>query len=184
MFTSKAFALVFAFTSLAFAQDVDYNDLPSQCTQVCDPVVRLTQQCDQGRSDADQLSCVCQATNAAALLPACEACYAMFDSDGHDNDVNDLVSKCSFTTTSYVAAATTPASQTGSVTTGDSGTPVTTQPASTSSSGPGSVGMLSGTMTSSGSDAQNTGAAAAVGLDGMLGVLAGVAGVAGVAGLL
>lgn len=85
MFTSKAIALICAFTSLALAQDVDYDDLPSQCTSVCDPVVQLTQQCDDGRSDADQLSCVCQATNATALLPACEACYAMFDSDGHDN---------------------------------------------------------------------------------------------------
>lgn len=85
MVSSKAIATLFAISSLASAQDVDYDDIPSQCTQVCDPIVRLTQQCDNGRSDADQLSCVCQANNATVQLPACEACFAMFDPDGHDN---------------------------------------------------------------------------------------------------
>jgi hypothetical protein len=85
MFTPKTIAVFLAFTSLTIAQDVDYDDLPSQCTQVCDPVVRLTQQCDQGKNDADQLQCVCSAMNATMQIPACEACFAMFDSDGHDN---------------------------------------------------------------------------------------------------
>lgn len=72
----------------ASAQDVDYNDLPSQCQSACAPVVSLTQQCDQQYNDDDdagQLQCVCSAQNATMVIPLCEACYAMYDSDGHDN---------------------------------------------------------------------------------------------------
>lgn len=85
MFSRNILAVALTLTHLAVAQDVDYDDLPSQCTAVCDPVVRLTQQCDQDNSGADQLQCVCGAMNATVQLPACEACFAMYDSDGHDN---------------------------------------------------------------------------------------------------
>ncbi|EON66533.1 hypothetical protein W97_05778 [Coniosporium apollinis CBS 100218] len=82
-----AILVLTALTVRIAAQDVDYNDLPSQCQSVCAPVVELTQRCDQQHSsdDAGQLNCVCAANNATAVIPVCEACYAMFDPDGHDN---------------------------------------------------------------------------------------------------
>lgn len=107
-------------------------------------------------------------------------------------DVNDLVSKCSFSTTSYVPAATMSGNQTASMT-GGAGAPAMTSARATSSSGMGAAGTSSAamtgsasdadtssaSMTNSGNDAQNTGAAAAIGMDGVVGLLAGAVGIAG-----
>lgn len=75
---------------IAVGQDVDYDDLPTQCQGVCGPIVNLTQRCDQStNNDLDQLNCVCSTNNVNVTLPVCEACYAMFGSDGHDNGKYD-----------------------------------------------------------------------------------------------
>lgn len=82
-----ALATLTVFAASTTAQDVDYNDLPTQCQSACAPVVTLTQQCDQQHHDDDngQLQCVCSTNNANTTIPLCEACYAMYDPDGHDN---------------------------------------------------------------------------------------------------
>ncbi|KAH7346565.1 hypothetical protein BKA65DRAFT_384601, partial [Rhexocercosporidium sp. MPI-PUGE-AT-0058] len=91
-------------SSYVAAQDIDNNDVPPQCRTVCATVVNLTETCDRQNNDNDSgyINCVCSGTNAAAEIPACEACIANFDrNDGSDNDVNDLVRSCSFSRTSY-----------------------------------------------------------------------------------
>lgn len=96
-------------------------------------------------------------------------------------DVHDLVTKCSFTTTSYVPSATNSGNGTTPAMVSVSGAPMTTASGATTSSGTGSgTDRQSATMTSNTDSApQDTGAAAAIGVDGLLGVLVGVAGVAG-----
>ncbi|KAH6713771.1 hypothetical protein BKA61DRAFT_483470 [Leptodontidium sp. MPI-SDFR-AT-0119] len=95
-------------SSYVTAQDIDNNDVPSQCRAVCANVITLTQTCDRQNDDRDRnfINCVCSSANAAAEIPACEACVANFDrNDGADNDVNDLVRSCSFSRTSYRIAS-------------------------------------------------------------------------------
>ncbi|KAH7116978.1 hypothetical protein B0J11DRAFT_106087 [Dendryphion nanum] len=100
--------LGFALSSLGLAQDVDNDDIPVQCTAVCSAVVALSRTCDAQNNDNDPayLNCVCNTVNANSIIPLCEACVSQFDSDRSDNDVNDLVRSCSFTTTSFNPSAT------------------------------------------------------------------------------
>ncbi|KAJ5397439.1 hypothetical protein N7509_005552 [Penicillium cosmopolitanum] len=99
---------IFAFTSYVVAGDVDANDLPSQCQDVCAPVVSLTSSCDKKTNDDDtaELNCICKDSRAAKSLPDCDACISKYSKDGRDNDANDLVRSCSFTTTEYTAMTT------------------------------------------------------------------------------
>jgi len=43
-------AIVFALSAIGLAQDVDRDDVPQQCRQVCDSVTRLTRDCDNSTS--------------------------------------------------------------------------------------------------------------------------------------
>ncbi|KAB8072602.1 hypothetical protein BDV29DRAFT_158379 [Aspergillus leporis] len=83
--------------------DIDANDVPSQCQQVCAPVVSLTASCDRNTNDDDrqEIDCICKDSKAPTSIPLCEACIAQNSRDGHDNDANDLIRSCSFATTSY-----------------------------------------------------------------------------------
>ncbi|EHK98486.1 hypothetical protein M7I_5690 [Glarea lozoyensis 74030] len=97
-------SLLALLSGYAAAQDIDDNDVPTECRAVCQVVTQLTQQCDTQNNDIDSgyINCVCSYNNAASLIPACEACIANYDTnDGHDNDVNDLIRSCSFTTTVF-----------------------------------------------------------------------------------
>ncbi|OQE31285.1 hypothetical protein PENSTE_c001G00478 [Penicillium steckii] len=107
MRTSSLF-YVFALATYVVAGDVDANDLPSQCRDACAPVVSLTSSCDSKTSDDDtaELNCICKDPRAAKSLPECDACISKYSKDGRDNDANDLVRSCSFTTTEYSATAT------------------------------------------------------------------------------
>ncbi|KAJ5599501.1 hypothetical protein N7450_000568 [Penicillium hetheringtonii] len=107
MRTSSMF-YIFALATYVVAGDVDANDLPSQCKDVCAPVVSLTSSCDSKTNDDDtaELNCICKDPRAAKSLPECDACISKFSKDGRDNDANDLVRSCSFTTTEYLATAT------------------------------------------------------------------------------
>ncbi|KAF2687002.1 hypothetical protein K458DRAFT_266953, partial [Lentithecium fluviatile CBS 122367] len=94
--------LAFALSAVGIAQDIDNNDVPNECRAVCASIVSLTAQCDQQfNDDAQELNCICSASGANTQLPLCEACVSQFDSDNSDNDVNDLLRSCSFTSTSY-----------------------------------------------------------------------------------
>jgi hypothetical protein len=72
------------------AQDIDNNDVPSECRSVCASVVSLTTTCDAQNDDDDSgyINCVCSGPNATTEIPACEACVANYDTnDGHDNGI-------------------------------------------------------------------------------------------------
>ncbi|KAJ5107224.1 hypothetical protein N7456_003899 [Penicillium angulare] len=114
---------VFLLASHVIAGDVDANDVPSECKDVCAPVVSLTSSCDKKTSEDDsaELKCICDDPRAAHSLPLCDACMTKYGKDGSDNDANDLVRSCSFTTTSYdstMAASATSASASATDTTG------------------------------------------------------------------
>ncbi|KAF2795316.1 hypothetical protein K505DRAFT_416545 [Melanomma pulvis-pyrius CBS 109.77] len=98
--------LAFALSTVGLAQqDIDNNDIPTQCSVVCSGLVQLTQTCDEQNNNDDNdrnyLNCVCNSTGVSAQLPLCEACVATFDNDGRDTDVNDLLTSCSFSTTTF-----------------------------------------------------------------------------------
>merc|ERR1712036_161277 len=134
-------SLLALLSSYVAAQDIDNNDVPTQCRSVCANIVTLTQNCDRQNHDNDSgyISCVCNSTNAATEIPACEACVANFDrNDGADNDVNDLVRSCSFSRTTYMSMTGTPTGSTsgGPTAAGSSQTTLTgseTSPAVTGS---------------------------------------------------
>lgn len=92
-------------------------------------------------NDNAELQCICNASNANTLIPACEACVRQYDTDTddddgiNDNDVREVLTRCNFTiqstfnsasASSVVAAASSAASAgttpTGSVTVTRSGT--------------------------------------------------------------
>ena len=65
-------------------------------------------------NDAAELNCICTAPNANTLVPTCEACVAEYDNDDSDpedgvdeNDVLEVLRRCSFTTTAYNTASAT-----------------------------------------------------------------------------
>ena len=104
---AQSIIFAFALSAIGFAQqDIDNNDIPSQCSSVCSGLVQLTQTCDNSISklffsefnDVDganrnpdddnndrlYLNCVCNATGVSTQLPLCEACVATYDDDGRD----------------------------------------------------------------------------------------------------
>lgn len=82
----------FFFSALALAasvlaQDIDSNDVPSQCTDACASVVSLTARCDKSTNDDDsaERKCVCDDPNASKSVPNCAACLDKYSKDGKDN---------------------------------------------------------------------------------------------------
>ncbi|KAF5864638.1 hypothetical protein ETB97_007196 [Aspergillus alliaceus] len=66
--------------------DIDSNDIPTQCQQVCAAVVSLTATCDRKTDDDKQeQDCICKDSQAPTSIPLCEACIAQNSRDGHDN---------------------------------------------------------------------------------------------------
>ncbi|KAK3065340.1 hypothetical protein LTS18_014184 [Coniosporium uncinatum] len=99
----KALLVLLVVCVAVTAQDIDDNDVPNQCRSVCQPVTLLTQQCDAQNDDDSNgyINCVCNFPDASNLVPICEACVASLED--HDNDVNDIVRSCSFSTGSYTS---------------------------------------------------------------------------------
>ena len=46
----QTIALAFALSAVGLAQDVDRDDIPQQCVDICQPIVTLTQNCDNSTS--------------------------------------------------------------------------------------------------------------------------------------
>jgi hypothetical protein len=108
---------------VAAIDDIDNDDIPRECRDVCEAVVSLSRRCDRLFDDDDrgELNCVCTAENAASQIPLCEACVAEYDSDNDDddddddrddNDVYDIVTSCGFARATFVAGGTTAPAQT------------------------------------------------------------------------
>ncbi|KAH8430803.1 putative GPI anchored protein [Aspergillus melleus] len=124
---------------VAVAAELDRDDVPNRCWDVCGPVVGTAHRCD-GMHDRDraEMDCICDWNQAPSLVPLCEACIADYradrnntnrdrhydeehdlfdddddddddDRDPHHNDAYDILRSCSFSTTSYNAAAATSA---------------------------------------------------------------------------
>jgi hypothetical protein len=48
-------AIVFALSAIGLAQDVDNDDVPMQCRDVCSSVITLTRDCDNSTSKSKSL---------------------------------------------------------------------------------------------------------------------------------
>jgi hypothetical protein len=77
------------------AQDIDYNQIPARCRDVCNPVAALTQYCDRidddnnndnDDDDDDYIGCVCNYPNANFQVPLCEACIRSVETDDNGMD--------------------------------------------------------------------------------------------------
>lgn len=142
--------------SLAAAAEIDSDDVPSQCQEVCAPVVSLAASCDAQYDDDDrgEKNCICSDSTSATNIPLCASCISQFSHDRDDNDANDLVRDCSFTTTSYNPTSTSSATGTSTITVSSSSTStsssqtstrgnvVTTTVTATSSATENAVGMV------------------------------------------
>ncbi|KNG48090.1 gpi anchored protein [Stemphylium lycopersici] len=126
----QTIALAFALSAVGLAQDVDRDDIPQQCVAICQPIVTLTQNCDNTTNDDDdraERQCVCNGQNASTIVPLCASCITQNGGE-FDNDVSELVRECSFSSTSYApsAASTALASGASATPTGSMNTPMTT----------------------------------------------------------
>ncbi|CAN9084780.1 hypothetical protein CUC08_Gglean000709 [Alternaria sp. MG1] len=188
-------AIVFALSAIGLAQDVDNDDVPMQCRDVCASVVTLTRDCDNSTNDdAAERQCICNAQNANTAIPLCAACITQNGGE-LDNDVSDIVRECSFSTTSYnpsaastappasasgtsVGSVTSMVSMTSAMSNASSAAPTTTMSGATSGSSAASnaASATSGTGGAGGAQQTTNGApaptmaAAAIGLGGVLGV--------------
>ncbi|KAB2109420.1 hypothetical protein AG0111_0g1146 [Alternaria gaisen] len=188
-------AIVFALSAIGLAQDVDNDDVPMQCRDVCASVVTLTRDCDNSTNDdAAERQCICNAQNANTAIPLCAACITQNGGE-LDNDVSDIVRECSFSTTSYnpsaastappasasgtsVGSVTSMVSMTSAMSNASSAAPTTTMSRATSGSSAASnaASATSGTGGAGGAQQTTNGApaptmaAAAIGLGGVLGV--------------
>ncbi|KAF4212456.1 hypothetical protein CNMCM6805_001084 [Aspergillus fumigatiaffinis] len=182
-------------SNIALAAELDRDDVPNRCWDVCSPVVGIAQQCDNMHRDDDraEMNCICDWNQAPTLVPLCEACISQFrndtrngtrndngrdndrdddrdndrdddhhdDHDGrrgiHDNDAYDILTSCSFSTTTYNAAAATSilSTATGTI------TPTATTNAGGSTGSSGNTGNSQSGNTNNSSNAQPNNNAAA-----------------------
>lgn len=78
----RAIALALASLSVLVvsAQEVETDDIPTQCRDVCLDTLAIADQCNQDDDDAE-LNCICNAQSASSTIPNCEACVAQFDEE-------------------------------------------------------------------------------------------------------
>ncbi|KAL4956531.1 hypothetical protein BDW69DRAFT_81851 [Aspergillus filifer] len=139
---------------LAITAELDPDDVPQPCHSACDPVVSIAQECDRRNdNDTSEIHCICGSDQADTRIPRCEACIAQYrtdhpqdedhdgdddddgandndDADPHDNDAYDILTSCSFDTTSYAPAS---SSGGGGSTHSSSASPSTNSPSHSSS---------------------------------------------------
>ncbi|KAF4151782.1 hypothetical protein CNMCM6936_001255 [Aspergillus lentulus] len=178
-------------SNVALAAELDRDDVPNRCWDVCSPVVGIAQQCDNMHRDDDraEMNCICDWNQAPTLVPLCEACISQFRNDTrngtrndngrdndrdhdrdddhhddhddrrgiHDNDAYDILTSCSFSTTTYNAAAATSilSTATGTI------SPTPTNNAGGLTGSGGNTGNSQSSNTNNGGDAQPNNNAAA-----------------------
>ena len=80
-------ALAVIATAPILAQDVDNNDIPTQCATVCSNLATVFNDCNRAfNDDRDERNCVCQAANAEAVIPLCAACVSSVSNSNDDDD--------------------------------------------------------------------------------------------------
>ncbi|KAJ8109963.1 hypothetical protein OPT61_g7070 [Boeremia exigua] len=147
----QKFVVAAALTALVAAQEIERSDIPQQCTQVCARVLEIARDCDNRFDDNTEIQCICNATDARTLLPACDACVQQYDTDvddddddfddNNDNDVREVLNRCNFPVQSTFNSASIGSIATATATTGvsatrSSGNVAITNAASTSSAPP------------------------------------------------
>ncbi|KAH3950714.1 hypothetical protein HBI25_215830 [Parastagonospora nodorum] len=113
----QTLTLVSTILALAAAQKVEQDDIPTQCTSVCADLVSTALRCDRDNNDNDaaELQCICTSQNANTLVPNCELCVRSNRNNGNDNDVNDVLTSCSFQRASQTISGSASASGSGTV---------------------------------------------------------------------
>ncbi|PNP61518.1 hypothetical protein FNYG_13805 [Fusarium nygamai] len=109
------------------AEELGADDVPSACKTICQPIVDLTNTCDIDPKEADndndkgtklrlrerneaeesiEANCICtnKSFDVAAVMALCASCMVQNSQD--TEDVDKIMSQCSFTSTSYVRSAT------------------------------------------------------------------------------
>ncbi|KAJ5104320.1 hypothetical protein NUU61_001667 [Penicillium alfredii] len=164
------------------AAKLERDDVPRRCWEACGSVVGTASSCDARHdNDSAELKCICNWGPAKTQIPLCAACITQSNRDNDrdhdhdrdddhdddrdndrdndrdyddDNEALDIVHSCSFSTTTYNAAA---ASSTGP---SSSGTSPASDTASSTNSANSSGGQGSGTASGSASPATATDAGA------------------------
>lgn len=72
--------------------DLEADEVPQQCRQICQSIVQRSQECDRNtHDDHAEKECMCKLNNASTVIPQCEACVAKYHnevsdhSEPHDN---------------------------------------------------------------------------------------------------
>ncbi|BAE58387.1 hypothetical protein F9C07_1882 [Aspergillus flavus] len=166
-------------SNVAMGAELDHDDVPNRCWDVCGPVVGIAHKCDNMHdSDRAEMNCICDWKQAPSLIPLCEACIAQYrsernnrdhdddddddDRNPHHNDAYDILTSCSLSTTSYNPTAAASAVSSASANATDA-TPTATSSGISDSTNGGSSGNSnsnSASNTNSAVSAQNTGNAA------------------------
>lgn len=71
--------------------DIEADEVPRQCQQVCDSIVQRSDHCDRTTNDdRAEKECMCKLQDASTVIPQCEACVAKYHSEvSDDNDPHD-----------------------------------------------------------------------------------------------
>ncbi|KAL2755345.1 hypothetical protein ACRALDRAFT_1082384 [Sodiomyces alcalophilus JCM 7366] len=98
-----------AFVNASF--DLDSDDIPRQCRDVCDPVRRLGDICDVDDDPLDdrtedlleaQCYCTNDSFNVNRITAQCASCMHEHQNDRDDlEDIDDIMRSCGFSSTSY-----------------------------------------------------------------------------------
>ncbi|CAG7561800.1 unnamed protein product [Fusarium equiseti] len=115
-----------AIVPFSLAEELDVDDVPSACKTICQPIVDLSNTCDidpkesrirdkrgdflliarSKEEEAIEANCICtnKSFDVESVMALCASCMQQNSEDA--KDVEKMMRQCSFSTTSYVAAAT------------------------------------------------------------------------------
>ncbi|KAF5259175.1 hypothetical protein FOXYS1_10213 [Fusarium oxysporum] len=120
-------AALVAFVPAAFSEELNADAVPTACKTICQPIVNLTNACDidpkgpekhsdrrrdlvilDHEDDDEPIEAACICTNKSfdveGVMGLCASCMAQNSKD--TEDIDKIMSQCSFSSTSYVRAAT------------------------------------------------------------------------------
>ncbi|EXL44520.1 hypothetical protein FOCG_13490 [Fusarium oxysporum f. sp. radicis-lycopersici 26381] len=120
-------AALVAFVPAAFSEELNADAVPTACKTICQPIVNLTNACDidpkgpekhsdrrrdlvilDHEDDDEPIEAACICTNKSfdveGVMALCASCMAQNSKD--TEDIDKIMSQCSFSSTSYVRAAT------------------------------------------------------------------------------
>ncbi|KAF5017811.1 hypothetical protein F66182_10234 [Fusarium sp. NRRL 66182] len=131
MYTSTLALAIAPLFLLARADvNLDRDDVPRECTTICNPIVDLTRACDTDlrgddndrEEDRLEVQCVCtnDSFNVARIAALCANCIHQYAPNNRDNDdddddddirddtrdIDEILFTCGWASTTYVASAT------------------------------------------------------------------------------